>query len=160
MIFGSLGLLAMAVAMLIAAIIKSSVAFGVGSLVCTVAAMALLLAAKAYYRRLTLLDPDGEHLRDLATDTWSIHRPRKANGTSIANSNGHGSAARPVGPPVDGYPDLTEAQAVKVVDTLNLDELHDLRRYEVEHANRKRVLTAIDRRVATIISLRRSLASS
>ena len=54
MIFGSFGLLVLAVILLIAAIVKSSVALGVGSLICTVLAMVLLAAANAYYKKLTL----------------------------------------------------------------------------------------------------------
>src|SRR3954451_24088415 len=60
MIFGSFGLLVLAVIFLIAAIIKSSVALGVGSLICTILAAGFLLAANAYYKKLTLDAQYGE----------------------------------------------------------------------------------------------------
>ena len=49
------------------------------------------------------------------------------------------------------------AQAITAVDMLNLEQLHDLRRYEVENAARKTVLAAIDASVSGIVKRRRSL---
>src|SRR3954452_3379718 len=89
MIFGSFGLLVLAVIFLIAAVIKSSVALGVGSLICTILAAGFLLAANAYYKKLTL-DAHGEggergdsQLRRMATTGGSA-----APGVAVAGNGG------------------------------------------------------------------------
>jgi hypothetical protein len=51
---------------------------------------------------------------------------------------------------------IDDDRAVRLVATLNLDELHDLRRHEVEHEHRAPVLQAIDERIEVIVSVRRS----
>ena len=165
MIFGSFGLLLVALALLIAAVVKSSVAIGVGSLVCTGLAVACLVAANAYYRKIKGSGSSAE--RDvLATQVYApapamaVFPQMAMAGGGYVVSNGHGEAA-PAGdslrPPVEQYDRLSAAQAVAAVDMLNLDQLHDLRRYEVEHEARKTVLAAIDTRIAGIVKLRRSL---
>ena len=165
MIFGSFGLLLVALALLIAAVVKSSVAIGVGSLVCTGLAVAFLVAANAYYRKTTGSGTSAE--RDaLRTEVYApapamavFPQMAMANG-GYGFSNGHGEAP-PAGNstrlPVEQYDQLSVPQAVASVDMLNLDQLHDLRRYEVEHEARKAVLAAIDTRIAGIVKLRRTL---
>lgn len=165
MIFGSFGLLLVALALLIAAVVKSSVAIGVGSLVCTGLAVACLVAANAYYRRTKGAGPTGE--RDVLRTEAPVPAPAMAvfpqmvmaNG-GYGFSNGHGEPA-PAGsslrPPIEQYDQLSAPQAVAAVDMLNLDQLHDLRRYEIEHEARKTVLAAIDTRIAGIVKLRRTL---
>ena len=165
MIFGSFGLLLVALALLIAAVVKSSVAIGVGSLVCTGLAVACLVAANAYYRRAKGGGPDPG--RDgLRTEAYApapamaaYPQMAMANG-GYGFPNGHGEAP-PAGtslrPPIEQYDQLSAPRAVAAVDMLNLDQLHDLRRYEVEHEARKTVLAAIDARIADIVKLRRTL---
>lgn len=164
MIFGSFGLLLVALALLIAAVVKSSVAIGVGSLVCTGLAVGCLVAANAYYRKTKGAGPTTEPV-GLRTEAYApapamavYPQMAMANG-GYGFSNGHGDAApdSSMRPPVEQYDLLSAPQAVASVDMLNLDQLHDLRRYEVEHEARKTVLSAIDTRIAGIVKLRRSL---
>src|SRR3954451_14004112 len=131
MIFGSFGLLVLAVIFLIAAVIKSSVALGVGSLICTILAAGFLLAANAYYKKLTLdaqYSEDGERgdsqLRRMATTGGT------APGVAVAGNGGVMRGGAPMMAPVmmapapvgivDGYDLLSAAQATALVDTLNL----------------------------------------
>ena len=165
MIFGSFGLLVVALALLIAAVVKSSVAIGVASLVCTGLAVACLVAANAYYRKLTgdrTLGTDDTR-RPLTAEAPApvpaamVMFPQMAMATG-GYANGHNPAATaPDGPPVENFEHLDAAHAVAAVDMLNLDQLHLLRRYEIEHEARKTVLAAIDARVTGIVKLRRSL---
>ena len=169
MIFAAFGLLAVALALLIAAIIKSSVAFGIAALIATVGAGVFILLANAYYRRLTHTKPD--ELRRLATDPTSARTADGASGTgqpamvpASYAGNGHGLVAvmappAPYGPPVENYDDLTATQAARVVETLGIDDLHGLRRWEIEHAARKTVLTAIDKRIQSIVDVRKQITS-
>lgn len=167
MIFGSFGLLLVALALLIAAVVKSSVAIGVGSLVCTGLAVGCLVAANAYYRKTKGAGPAVERERDLLRTEAYAPAPAMAvfPQMAMANggygfSNGHGEAAPAGGsirPPVEQYDQLSAPQAVAAVDMLNLDQLHELRRYEVEHEARKTVLAAIDTRIGGIVKLRRTL---
>ena len=180
MIFGAFGLLAVALACLIAAIIKSSVAFGVAALIATVIAGVFIVLANAYYRKLTSQKP--EELRRLATDptiarttdgagpTTPMMVPAYAANPGSAGYGGNGNAMyspAPVptgvmtvsGPPVEGYDSLNANQAVSVVETLGIDDLHGLRRWEIEHSGRKTVLTAIDKRIQTIVDVRKQITS-
>src|SRR3954447_11235780 len=170
MIFGSFGLLVLAVIFLIAAVIKSSVALGVGSLICTILAAGFLLAANAYYKKLTLDAQYGEggergdsQLRRMATTGGTA-----APGVAVAGNGGVMRGGTPMMAPVmmapapvgivDGYETLSAAQATALVDTLNLDELHATRRFEVEHEARKTVLAAIDRRIEAVVAVRKQVA--
>ena len=169
MIFGSFGLLVLAVIFLIAAIIKSSVALGVGSLICTILAAGFLLAANAYYKKLTLDAQYGEgeggdsQLRRMATTGGTA-----APGAAVAGNGGVMRGGTPMMAPVmmapapvgivDGYDLLSAAQATALVDTLNLEELHATRRFEVEHEARKTVLAAIDRRIEAVVAVRKQVA--
>src|SRR4051812_46780132 len=170
MIFGSFGLLVLAVIFLIAAIIKSSVALGVGSLICTILAAGFLLAANAYYKKLTLDAQYGEgeggdsQLRRMATTGAASAAP----GVAVSGNGGVMRGGAPMMAPVmmapapvgivDGYDLLSAAQATALVDTLNLEELHATRRFEVEHEARKTVLAAIDRRIDAVVAVRKQVA--
>ncbi|GAC1315148.1 MAG: hypothetical protein NVSMB12_09850 [Acidimicrobiales bacterium] len=163
MIFGSFGLLVVALALLIAAVVKSSVAIGVASLVCTGLAVGCLVAANAYYRKRAddrTLGADDTR-RPLTAEAPAPPALVMVPQMAMANggyANGHNPAATaPDGLPVENFEHLDAAHAVAAVDMLNLDQLHQLRRYEIEHEARKSVLAAIDARVTGIVKLRRSL---
>lgn len=51
-------------------------------------------------------------------------------------------------------------QAVALVEGLDLEELHAVRRHEVEHLNRKVVVAALDDRIDRVIALRRQLGNA
>src|SRR3954447_16361570 len=98
MIFGSFGLLVLAVIFLIAAIIKSSVALGIGSLICTILAAGFLMAANAYYKKLTMnaeYGSDGEtgdsQLRRMATTGGAAGGP----GGSVGRHRGQMRGGHP-----------------------------------------------------------------
>jgi len=67
-------------------------------------------------------------------------------------------ATRP-SPVPDGWDGLDEGRAVALVSAFNLDELHELRRHEVEHGFRTAVVAEIDQRITTIVELRRQAAA-
>jgi len=165
MIFGSFGLLVAALALLIAAIVKSSVAIGIGSLVCTALAIGCLAAANAYYRR-THATPAVLGTSPLSSGAvpagpstvapTMVMMPQMAMAGAPLNGHAAGSALGDA-PPIENFDALNASQAAASVVLLNLDQLHLLRRYEVEHAARKTVLVAIDDRVSELVALRRSL---
>ena len=165
MIFGSFGLLVLAVIFLIAAIIKSSVALGVGSLICTILAGGFLLAANAYYKKLTLDAQYGEGGELGDSQLRRMSTTGGAPGVSVAGNGGVMRGAAPIimtAPVTSGLPEgyelLSATQATALVDTLNLDELHATRRFEVEHEARKTVLAAIDRRIEAVVAVRKQVA--
>jgi len=125
-----------------AGIAKSSVALSVASLLCAVGAGTLLFAASAAYRRLHPAEAPA-----LVATPQGAGAPPAGNG---------GGPQQPTVP--DGFAELNATDAARVADTLNLDELHALRRYEIEHEDRKTVLRAVDRRVESIMEVRRQLA--
>jgi hypothetical protein len=47
--------------------------------------------------------------------------------------------------PIDGYDDLTARQVTEQLPALTATQLRRLREYELRHANRKSVLTAVER---------------
>ena len=169
MIFGSFGLLVVALALLIAAVVKSSVAIGIGSLVCTGVAVGLLVAANAHYRRTaggqrpaTGADGAAGPSPHSPVPATMVMFPQMAM-AGAPQPNGHGGPFIDAGtwadPALDNYDQLSAAQAVSAVVMLNLDQLHGLRRHEVEHLGRKTVLSAIDDRISAIVKLRRSLGT-
>ena len=165
MIFGSFGLLVVALALLIAAIVKSSVAIGIASLVCTALAIGCLAAANAYYRRahatstklghspLSSVTPAGAS----AMTPTMVMMPQMAMAGAPLNGHAAGGPSLADAPPIENFDALDAPHAAASVALLNLDQLHLLRRYEVEHAARKTVLAAIDERVSALVALRRSL---
>lgn len=166
MIFTSLGLLVLALALLITGIVKSSVAFLMLSLLATVAAAALLALTYSVARRTGLTTgafptpapavgapPGGapgtatvvmyvpvDQLPAMAPAAAAL---KVATGAAAGNGNGAGTAA----PPVAGYDDMTAEQVGKLVNSGALSEaqLHSLREYETGHAGRRRVIDRIDR---------------
>lgn len=67
--------------------------------------------------------------------------------------------ARPQPVPV-GWDELPDGEARDSVEAFALEELHELRRHEVEHARRPEVLAAIDERIDHLVSVRRKLGVS
>jgi hypothetical protein len=156
-IFTSLAFLVIALILLIVGVISGKLAFSVAALIISIVAGLLLLVANSLYRQM-IAAREGEG--DLAPSPpggtgTNGHQPVAAGTGAVAVMPV--AAAGRLGPPVDGYADLTAQQAGKLADTLNLEELHGMRRYEVEHANRKVVLTAVDKRVDAILSVRRQV---
>jgi hypothetical protein len=158
MIFTSLGLLVVGAVLLFVGIAKSSLPPLILSLVCTIGAGALLYASFLYYRKKAI-----EEGRMPADDGAGPGFPMAYNvpstpatwtPTAAPGSNGGQKM------PVDGWDDLNVEQASTLVTTLNLDELHAVRRYEVEHANRKTLLSAIDGRIDSIVDVRRTITNT
>jgi hypothetical protein len=151
MIITSVGLLVLALVLLIVGIVKSGVSYLVLSALATLAAGGLLYASFVYYRNKAIAEgrmevgPDGAVI--------SPGYPT-AYGTPAANGS---QPARSITTSFDG---LDAKRTVELAGTMNLDELHELRRHEVENENRKTVLRAIDARIDDIVSVRRSLSSS
>ena len=151
MIFTSLAFVALAFVLLLVGVIKGSLGFAVASLAVAVLAGLLLLMANAVYRQMAAAQ-EGDDSVDPAV--------RGGRMEAVSTTVPEGPAWTRTGPPVDGYADLNAVQAAKLVDTLSLDELHAMRRYEAEHANRKTVLVAVDDRIDTIVSVRRELTTT
>lgn len=170
MIFGSFGMLVLAVILLIAAVVKSSVALGIGSLVCTIVAAGLLVAANAYYSKLTSDAIEDERGYGRQSKLRRMATAGGAAATAPAGSvvTGDGRVMAGAGAPVmvasrslpQGYELLNATQAAALADTLNLDELHEARRYEIEHEERQTVIAAIDRRMAAIVAVRKQVAAT
>src|SRR6185503_8489449 len=140
MIFASLGLLVVAAILLFVGIAKSSLPPLIISLVCTVGAAGMLYASFLYYRKKALEESGatagvgpGYPLGYAAGGAVAAAAPPPAPAAApvapamptATGSNGHGNL------PVDGWDELNAQQASNVVATLNLDELHQVRRYEV-----------------------------
>lgn len=162
MIFVSIALLVVAAIALGVGIASSSVPPLVVSILVTLAAAGTLWASFIRYRAKAA--EEGAHVQGLGGN-----EPRHPGWPQVY---GTGPAAVPAAapgapPPVDpwkpaapaGWDDLPEAEAAEQVQAFNLDELHDLRRHEVEHAHRDQVLAAIDARVDDLVALRRRLSS-
>jgi hypothetical protein len=154
-IFVSLAFLAIAAVLLIVAIAKSSIAFGVAALVLSVLAGLLLIVAWTVYRQALAAGK-----RDEGLEPWAPSAvPRAASTAAPAPAVPTPSLASQNGAPVGGYDDLSTTEAARIAETLNLDELHALRRYEVEHAFRDPVVAAIDKRIKEIVMIRRQIHS-
>lgn len=160
MIITSIGLLVVALVLLVVGIVKSGVSYLVISAIATLVAGGFLYASFIYYRNKAIIE--GRIVLDADGAIITPGYPA-AYGALGAASNVTAAAASPR-PPVasvtDEFEDLTAKQAADLVSTLNLDELHQVRRFEVEHENRRTVLGAIDARVDAIVSLRRSLSDA
>jgi hypothetical protein len=154
MIITSVGLLVVALVLLLVGIVKSGVSYLVLSAIATLAAGVVLYASFVYYRNKAVTEgrlqvgPDGAVITPGYPTAY-------AGGTSV-HANGSGPA-----PSITAaFEGLDAKQTAELAATLNLDELHVLRRFEVEGENRKAVLRAIDGRVDSIVSTRRSLSGS
>jgi hypothetical protein len=157
MVIFSLGLLAAAGVLLILAVLKSSVALGVAALCVTALAGIILISAYSLYRRRVPAEPAGDGDRSA--------RPyaHPASGSAAADFQTmltRPPAWSPQVPVVAGYPDLNATQAAALADTLNLEEAYAMRRYELEHAGRKSVISSIDRRIEGILALQKRVGLS
>jgi hypothetical protein len=153
-IFVSLAFLVIAAVLLIVAIAKSSIAFGVAALVLSVLAGLLLIVAWTVYRQALAAGK-----RDDGLEPWAPAVPAPASAPAAAVVAPVVPLASHNGAPVGGYDDLSTTEAARIAETLNLDELHALRRYEVEHAFREPVIAAIDKRIKEIVTIRRQIHS-
>lgn len=169
MIFVSIGLLVVAAIALGVGITSSSVPPLVVSILVTLAAAGTLWASFVHYRQAAA--GQGRPVTGLGGN-----QPRTPGYPEVyaEQGNGHGAAAVaavpataptavPLGRPdlvPAGWDDLDDARAVALVSAFNLDELHALRRHEVEHRRRPLVVDEIDQRIDTIVDLRRRATSS
>lgn len=169
MIFVSIGLLVVAAIALGIGITSSSVPPLVVSILATLAAAGTLWASFVHYRQAAA--GQGRAVTGLGGN-----QPRTPGYPEVYThqGNGHGTgtavlpaAAATPAPPVvepvvvpEGWDDLDDARAVALVSAFNLDELHALRRHEVEHRRRAPVVAEIDQRIDTIVDLRRRATSS
>ena len=69
----------------------------------------------------------------------SRKRPRHAHARQLSSR-----PSRPAGQPVDHYDDLAAEEVIALLASLEHEDLQMLRVYERDHANRTRVLSAID----------------
>ena len=156
MIITSVGLLVFALVLLIVGIVKSGVSYLVLSALATLAAGGLLYASFVYYRNKAIAEgrlqigPDGAVITPGYPAAYTDGAP------VVLATNGSQRA-----PSITAsFEGLDAKRTVELAGTLNLDELHELRRFEVEGEHRKTVLRAIDARIDSIVSVRRSLSSS
>lgn len=159
MIFVSIALLVAAAIALGVGIAASSVPPLVISVLCTLAAGGTLWASFIHYRQQAA--EEGVPVAGLGGN-----RPLEPGYPAAYAGNGAGArrgAGAPVGtgplrPPVpEAWDDLSPADAAELVEAFNLDELHELRRHEIEHEHRDEVLARIDERVEQLVALRRKL---
>lgn len=169
MIFVSIALLVVAAVSLGIGIVSSSVPPLVVSILATLAAAGTLWASFIHYRKEAAE-------QGLPVVGLGGNQPRNPGYPESYGANGHHAGAAVVAavPPATfapaptaaaptvtspvpaGWNDLDEARAVSLVSAFNLDELHELRRHEVEHGYRPSVVAEIDQRISTIIDLRRA----
>lgn len=167
MIFVSIGLLVVAAIALGIGITSSSVPPLVVSILATLAAAGTLWASFVHYRQAAA--GQGRAVTGLGGN-----QPRTPGYPEVYThqGNGHGAPGVPASVPAvaaaegaarpvpEGWDDLDDARAVALVSAFNLDELHALRRHEVEHRRRAPVVAEIDQRIDTIVDLRRRATSS
>lgn len=173
MIFVSIALLAVAAIALGIGITSSSVPPLVVSILATLAAAGTLWASFVHYRQAAAAQ--GRAVTGLGgNQPRNPGYPEVYTGPGDGHGNGHGATSvAPVAPAAqavpaaprpsvvpDGWDDLDDARAVALVAAFNLDELHALRRHEVEHRRRPQVVAEIDQRIDTIVDLRRRATSA
>lgn len=165
MIFVSIALLAIAAVALGIGIASSSVPPLVISILATLAAGGTLWASFIHYRKEAA--EAGAPVRGLGGN-----EPRHP-GWPRVYVDGQSVPATPavaapgaVAPPApngspslapEGWDELLASEAVEQVEAFNLEELHGLRRHEVEHEHRASVLQAIDDRIDELVALRKRL---
>lgn len=167
MIFVSIALLVVAAIALGIGIASSSVPPLVVSILVTLAAAGTLWASFIRYR--SEAAEAGGRVQGLGGN-----EPRRP-GWPRVYGDGQTAPAPPVTAPVapasaagpgtngraelapEGWDELLARDAVEQVVAFNLDELHGLRRHEVEHEHRTTVLEAIDRRIDELVALRKRL---
>lgn len=167
MIFVSIALLVVAAISLGIGIVSSSVPPLVVSILATLAAAGTLWASFIHYRKeaaeqgLPVVGLGGNQPRNPGyPESYAApgdgHVPTAAMAQPVAVAPVpvvHVTAASAVPP---GWDDLDETRVVSLVSAFNLDELHELRRHEVEHGFRQPVIAEIDQRITTIVDLRRA----
>ena len=82
----------------------------------------------------------GRMTRDDATELFAALVRRGRAGVA-------GTVRRGTGLPIAGYEDLTAAEVVAELDTLSPEQLRQVRDHERRNANRKTVLSAIERKL-------------
>ena len=158
MIFVSIALLVVAAIALGIGIASSSVPPLVISVLATLAAGGTLWASFIHYRKeaadagAPVTGLGGNQARQPGYP--AVYQQPAPNGSAA-----HAPVAAPQTAVPQGWDDMPADDAAAVVEAFNLDELHDLRRYEVEHEHRSAVLGAIDERIETLVALRRRLAT-
>lgn len=173
MIFVSIALLVVAAIALGIGIISSSVPPLVVSILATLAAAGTLWASFIHYRKeaaergLPVVGLGGNQPRNpgypeaYAAEEHTVAAAPVPVAPSAVRAAPAETHEAPAATPVpDGWDDLDEARAVSLVSAFNLDELHEVRRHEVEHHFRPAVVAEIDQRISTIVDLRRAAASA
>lgn len=155
MIVTAVALLVLATIFLVIGILSSSVAWLVISLLATLAAAGTLVASFAHYRRRALIAPPAGYPGAYVAETPPPQPPLPSTATAAAPV-----VAAPAATVLAGWDGRSAADCVRIVSTLSLDELHAVRRHEVEGKHRKTVLAAIDARIDEIVSVRRSYQTS
>ena len=167
MIFVSIALLVVAGVLLVVGILSSSVPPLVVSILATLAAGGVLWGSFIHYRK------EAVEQGGTARGIGGNQRLEPGYPQAYGSPNGAGPVAMPSPSPgpaavvaaervavPDGWDRMTAKDAIALVSTLNLGELHELRRHEVEGEHRKTVMTAIDERIDTIVEVRKSVSSS
>jgi hypothetical protein len=170
-IFVSIALLVVAAISLGIGIVSSSVPPLAVSIIATLVAAGTLWASFIHYRRdaaeqgLPVVGLGGNQPRNPGyPEAYSANGANGSTPPATATTTPVAAAAAPapsrpsVVPP--GWDDLDDSRAVALVSAFNLDELHELRRHEVEHGFRQLVVAEIDQRITTIVDLRRRTASA
>lgn len=169
MIFVSVALLVVAGIALAIGIVSSSVPPLIVSILATLAAAGTLWASFIHYRRdaaeqgVPVVGLGGNQPRNPGyPEAYAAGAPPIATAAAATTNPAAVAVAPPslaVGtapsPVPAGWDHLGDEQAVALVSTMNLDELHELRRHEVEHGFRPAVIEEIDQRITTIVELRR-----
>ncbi|MFP5321698.1 MAG: hypothetical protein ACLGIC_07595 [Acidimicrobiia bacterium] len=173
MIFVSIALLVVAAIALGIGIVSSSVPPLVVSIVATLAAAGTLWASFIHYRRdaaehgLPVVGLGGNQPRNPGyPEAYSANGSPSVATAAAAHTNPAAAAAAPPAAPAPapvastwappaGWDHLDEERATALVSAFGLEELHELRRHEVEHGFRQPVLAEIDQRITTIVELRR-----
>lgn len=158
MIVSAVAMLVLAAIFLVIGILSSSLAWLVISLVATVAAAGTLYASFVHYRGRATAPagyPDAYAADPVAQATATMPVAAPLPQSAVAASPSAATASVPA-----GWDDRSAAELTRVVGALSLDELHAVRRHEVEGKRRKTVVAAIDGRIDEIVEVRRSLQTS
>jgi hypothetical protein len=148
----AIALLVVAGVSLLIGILSSSVPPLVCSVLATLAAGGVLWASFVHYRKEAVAG--GASVSGLGGNQRLDPGYPQA---YVPSSNGTSSTARRVLP--DGWDHMAADDAVALVSAYNLDELHGLRRHEVEGLRRQPVVDAIDERIDAIVELRRRVTA-
>lgn len=158
MIFVSIALLVVAAIALAVGIAASAIPPLVVSVLATLAAAGTLWGSFVHYRKEAA--EQGEAVTGLGGNQarqpgypQAYTAPTAQPATAPAASTGVAATRLP-----PGWDALDDDDAAEAVEAFNLDELHELRRHEVENRHRDTVLASIDRRIDALVALRRKLS--